>query len=501
MTEAVAARIATGRSGRAPSSASRLPPIDAPAEAAVLSELLLKNEAFDEVSFLRPDHFYSAQNRRVMEAIVALQERGDACDLTGVATWLNNHNHLNEAGGTVYLAELADATPSFGHIEQHARTVVEKWRLRRLIETCQRSAAEAYGGTDDAQGLIEGVEASIAEIAHLEQRVTYELAAQIMARHLRSLEHNRDRRGEVVGVPSGYVDLDKRTGGMSPGDLIIIAGRPGMGKTGFATNLALNITEPPTLDQVDAPPPLGVAFFSLEMPREQIASRMACTLQKIDNSKLRQNTLDAGDWSKLYQAVVDMERRPLWVDDEPAISVLELRSRVRKLKREIENGRCKVECSGLGLVVVDYLQLMTGRRERGDSREREVSSLSQDLKKLAKELQVPVVALSQLNRSVEKNGKKDKRPGLSDLRESGAIEQDADMVLFLYRPRYYDKSASRTDAELIVAKQRNGPTGTIGLGYQGNYLRFYSADLSYSSDDDEQFGDHFQDLDDWGDDD
>jgi replicative DNA helicase len=312
----------------------------------------------------------------------------------------------------------------------------------------------------------------------MDHRVTLELAAEIMARQLPILREAQERKGEVVGVATDYRDLDRLTGGLFDGDLIIVAARPGVGKSAFAGNIALNVAKPKRRSVADAEPepPTGVAFFSLEMPREQIASRIACNVGKVEVNLVRQNTLHDDDWSALAGAVSELEGYPLWIDDTPAISLLELRARTRKLKREIENKRTKVAASRLGLVIVDYLQLMQGKRERGDSREREISSISQGLKNLAKELGIPIIALSQLNRAVEKKEKKDRRPQLSDLRESGAIEQDADMVIFLFRENYYDKSKPPLDCEAIIAKQRNGPTGTVHLKFDRKYLRFYAGE-------------------------
>jgi len=460
-------------------------PIDLDAERYVLAELLLRPESFDEIAFVRPEFFSSTQHQRIMEAVVALQLGEEQADPVAVATWLRDHHRLAEVGGTPYLAQLVDSTPSVGNSVQHARTVMEKWRLRTLIRTCQRVAAEGYGEAGEVQAFIERAENEIASLAHLEQRVTLELAADIMGRQLPILRENEARSGQVVGAPSGYTDLDRMTGGLCDGDLIILAGRPGMGKSAFASNLAMNVCAP-TPNQQEPPP--GVAFFSLEMPRDQVAMRIACALGSVEINRIRQNKLQASDWSALTAAVMELEQYPFWIDDTPALTLLELRSRVRKLKREIDTGRAPLPVSKLGLVVVDYLQLMRGQRSAGDNREREISSLSQGLKNLAKELGVPVLAASQLNRGVEKMPKKDRRPGLSDLRESGAIEQDADEVLFLYREHYYDRSKPERETELIVAKQRNGPTGTVRLTFELKFLKFYAAERDYYGQDADDLG-------------
>jgi len=469
-----------------------VPPNDGDAERYVLAELLLKPESFDDVPYLHPECFYVDGHRKIMEALVALHSEGVNPDLVAVATWLNDRGTLQLCGGTPYLSNLIDSTPSLGNIDHHAQTVLSKWRLRRIVATCHRYAAEAYGDCGEVQAFAERLEGDVSSIAHSNQKITLELVGDVMGRQLPNLEQAQERKGEVVGTPTGYLQLDRITGGLHGGDLIIVAGRPGMGKTSFVTNIATNVSKPVPESRRQDELPLGVAMFSLEMPREQIAARIACQLGKVEFTKVRQNMLGAEDWSDLIGAVREMQEYPFWIDDAPAISLLELRSRVRKLKREIDMGRSKLPCSRLGMVVVDYLQLMQGHRERGDSREREISSLSSGLKNLSKELGVPIVALSQLNRSPEKSFKKDKRPALSDLRESGAIEQDADMVLFLYREAYYDRSASKRECECIVAKQRNGPTGTIPLVWQSEYLRFLSREPGSYSVDDQEYEEMFK---------
>ena len=469
------------------------PPNDLDAERYVLAELLVRPESFDEVSFLRMECFYLEAHRRIFDAVLALNVEGVTADSVAVATWLNDRGQLQTAGGAPYLAQLMNGIPSVGNVEHHGKTVLSKWRLRRTIALCHKSVAEAYGDCGEVQEFVERLESEIGALAHSDQKVTLELIGQIMGRELPTLRQGEERKGQVVGTPTGYLDLDRLTGGLHGGDLIIIAGRPGMGKTAFVTNLATSISAPPRSELAE--PSRAVAMFSLEMPRAQIASRIACQLGQVGFTKLRQNTLSAQDWSKFMSAVRDMQDYPFWVDDAPGISLLELRSRVRKLKRDLELGRTRVKSRGLGLVVVDYLQLMQGQRRQNDTREREISSLSAGLKNLAKELGVPIVALSQLNRSPEKSFKKDKRPSLSDLRESGAIEQDADMVLFLYREHYYDKSAPKLDCECIVAKQRNGPTGTIALRFQGEYLRFVAGDSGALGMDEDEYAQMYEGLD------
>jgi replicative DNA helicase len=296
------------------------------------------------------------------------------------------------------------------------------------------------------------------------------------------LEAAAKRGGAVSGIPTGFYELDKKCAGMHDGDLYIVAGRPGMGKTSLVLNMAVNVATPRTepIDPRDpyGDPPVerpgyGVAFFSLEMPREQLASRLLASEARVDVSKIRSGALRSEDWNRLTDAANRLSRLPMWLDDSPALTILDLRAKVRRLKAEIERGGDDaLPAQRLGLVVVDYLQLMQGRKD-AQSREQEISEMSRGLKQLAKEMSVPVLALSQLNRSVETRGTKDKRPQLSDLRESGAIEQDADMVLFIYRDEvYFPDSAERGRAEIIIAKQRNGPTGKVDVRFDREYTRF-----------------------------
>lgn len=466
-------------------SAGRVPPADLDAEAAVLSAVMLSTEAFDQVQeALEPKHFYTDANRRIFEAIIELATASRPIDTISVATFLRDRGRLELVGGTPYLARLVDATPAVAHVGEHARTVREKWRLRSLIATCQRVAVEGYGDCGDVQTFVDEAEQSIFELARAKAESSVVPLRMAVQSAFHVLSEARTRGGGVTGFSTGFIELDKRTSGLHKGDLYIVAGRPGMGKTSFVLNLATNVAAPrrvPTRDGGHVNEAgFGVAFFSLEMPREQLAARMLASEAKVNMASLRSGQVTANDWNKLTDAAARLSRLPLWLDDTPAISLMDLRAKVRRLQADMkrnENGPTE-----LGLVAIDYLQLMAGRKGV-TSREQEISEISRGLKQLAKEMGVPVIALSQLNRSVETRTTKDKRPQLSDLRESGAIEQDADAIFFIYRDEYYfQDSADKGVAEIICAKQRNGPTGTIKVKFAAEFTRFDNLDTSYDFD-------------------
>ena len=465
--------------------AGRVPPQDLDAEGAVLSAVLLASDAFDRVQeILLPEHFYSEANRRIFEAVLELQSSGRPVDLVSVAGFLRDRERLAQVGGTPYLAQLADATPAVAHVEHHARVIREKWRVRQLISTCQRFAAEGYGDYGDVQGFIDAAEQAVFDIARIPEGSTIVPVKDAIHGAFQILADAARRGGAVTGTPTGFSRLDKQIAGLHSGDLYIVAGRPGMGKTAFVLNLAVNVASPRQAEVADPDDPYGeggveepgdgVAFFSLEMPREQLASRLLASEARVDVSRIRSGDMRREDWNKLTEAAARLGRVPLWLDDTPAITLLDLRAKIRRLQAELARGNRdgSIRAKKLGLVVIDYLQLMQGRRDAG-SREQEISELSRGLKQLAKEMGVPVLALSQLNRSVETRTTKDKRPQLSDLRESGAIEQDADTIIFIYRDEYYFRdSPDKGIAEIIVAKQRNGPTGSVKTKFTAEFTRF-----------------------------
>lgn len=460
----------------------------------MLSATLLSSGAFDEVQgILGPEDFYADANRRIFEAVLELNRGNVPVDIVSVAGWLRSRERLEQVGGSSYLAQLSDATPAVAHVAAHAKTVHEKARLRRLIATCQKVAAGGYGDYGDAQRYIDEAEQAVFDIARTQHGTAVRPLRDSIHRAFEILSAAAKRGEAITGMSSGFIELDKRCAGLHPGDLYIIAGRPGMGKTSFVLNLAVNVAQPRRVQTEDGDleqPGYGVVFFSLEMPREQLASRVLASEGRVDVSKLRSGQIRGEDWNKLTEAAAMLGRIPLWLDDTPAISLMDLRGRIRRLQAEIgRDGGDGPRAEKLGVVVIDYLQLMTGRRDAG-SREQEISEISRGLKQLAKEMGVAVIALSQLNRSVETRTTKDKRPQLSDLRESGAIEQDADTIMFIYRDEYYfEDSPDQGIAEVIVAKQRNGPTGKVRVRFEAAYTRFDNlAPEDYEFDAYDEFG-------------
>jgi replicative DNA helicase len=466
-----------------PPIAGRIPPHDLDAEAAVLSAILLEREALDKVlELLRAEHFYSEANRRIYEAAIELSTKGTPIDIVSVAGVLRDRERLAQVGGSAYLAQLVDAVPSVAHVETYARMVREKWRVRQLIATCQRVAAEGYGDVGEVQAFIDDAEQAVYEIARTPEASTVQRIEPIIRSVFEQITELARRGERITGAPTGFERLDAKTAGLHDGELTIVAARPGMGKTSFVLNIAVNVASPKTVaDAADEgstgdareEPGMGVAVFSLEMPREQLASRMVCSEGRVDVGKMRQGFLQDRDWNSLTQAASFLYRLPIWIDDTPSLGVLELRAKVRRLQAEYNRTDSEGRLTQrIGLVIVDYLQLMSGS-QNASSREQEISEISRGLKRLSKELRVPVIALSQLNRAVETRGTKDKRPQLSDLRESGAIEQDADNIIFIYRDDYYEQESEQKGiAELIVAKQRNGPTGKVKVRFESAYTRF-----------------------------
>ena len=461
----------------------RVPPSDLDAEGAVLSAALLDADAFDRVQeILRPEHFYADANRRIYEAIVDLQTSGKPVDVISVAGWLRDKGRLAQVGGTPYLAQLSDATPAVAHVEAHAQAIREKWRVRQVISTCQHFAAEGYGDTGDVQAFVDRAEQAIFDIARIPESSSVVPVKDAIHTAFKILGDAQRRGGGITGIETGFTQLDRQCAGLHAGDLYIVAARPGMGKTAFVLNVAVNVAKPRQVDVGGEPSPYleapveepghGVLFCSLEMPREQLAARLLASEARVDMGRIRSGRMQRDDWNKLTDGASRLSRLPLWLDDTPALTLLDLRAKIRRLKAELKRAEGAAAAKGLGLVVVDYLQLMQGRRDAG-SREQEISELSRGLKQLAKEMQVPVLALSQLNRAVETRTTKDKRPQLSDLRESGAIEQDADTIMFIYRDEYYFRdSPDKGVAEIIVAKQRNGPTGKVMTKFSSEYTRF-----------------------------
>jgi replicative DNA helicase len=441
---------------------------DLDAEAAVISTIVLDASKYDEViGIAPPDMFYSDANRRIYEALVALRESGKPIDVVTLARTLQDSGRLAQVGGTPYLAQLVDATPAVLHVSEHAAIIREKWRLRQALARAQTIVATIRAGqipSADVQALLEEAELTFAELAHQQQTKHLVVLKSSLDETLQSLKLMSQRGATITGIPMGLKPLDEAMSGLHEGDLYIVAGRPGTGKTAFAMGLGENIAK-----QGD-----GVAVFSLEMPDTQLVTRMLSSHTRISLSTFRAPNKIGSHWSTIVSAVGAMEKLPIWIDDTGGISLMEIRARVRKLKTDIANGHVgNTVCSGLKLVIVDYLQLVQAHRERGQNREQEVALVSRSLKLLAKQEKVAVIALSQLNRSSETRKGSDKRPQLSDLRESGAIEQDADAVLFVFRPSMYaDDPALEGWAEIIIGKQRNGPVGIHKLAFAKECVRF-----------------------------
>lgn len=436
----------------------RLPPHNLEAEQAVLGAMLISPDAVAEGSeSLEPDDFYSTAHQIIFRAMRDLYESGQPVDvITTSASLQGQDGALERVGGVEYLANLAAAMPTALHIEHYAKIVREKALMRRIIQTATEIASTGYAAENDAGDLLSDAERKILDLSQSRRVRDFTHIADVLESAFERIEQLYANEGKLTGVPTGYSELDRMTSGFQNSDLIIVAARPSVGKTAFALNIAQNVAVRAALP---------VAIFSLEMSKDQLVQRMICAEGYLDGHKLRTGALDDDDWPKLSMAVSALSNAPIFIDDSPGITVPEMRSKLRRLKAQ----------HGLGFVVIDYLQLIHGRKSAGENRQQEISEISRTLKQLARELSVPIVALAQLSRSVEQ--RQDKRPMLSDIRESGSIEQDADIVAFLYRDDYYDpESTKKNIVEVLIAKQRNGPTGTVELVFLKNYNKFVNYD-------------------------
>ena len=439
---------------KVPSDPHRLPPQNLDAEQCVLGSILLQQGALVKIlELVAPQDFYREAHKVIFNAMVALFEKNEPQDLITVTNLLSDRNQLDAIGGPAYLSNLTDIVPVAANIIYYAQIIRTKSILRRLIQTCTEIASRCYEEQDDIDGLVDDAEQTIFEISRSKSNQDFQALSKIIPETFKRIEKLAEKKELITGVPTGYDDLDRITAGLQPSDLIIVAGRPSMGKTALAMNIVQNAS-------IFHKTP--VAIFSLEMSKEQLGMRMLCSVSRVDSQDLRTGFIRDPDWPKLARATGILSEAPIFIDDTPAIGVLEMRAKSRRLKTE----------HNIGLIVVDYLQLMRGRLN-AERREQEISEISRSLKAMAKELNVPVVALSQLNRSLE--SRPNKRPQLSDLRESGAIEQDADVICFLYRDEIYNKSEDnprRGIAEVIIGKQRNGPTGTVELTFIDKFTTF-----------------------------
>ncbi|QDF95859.1 replicative DNA helicase [Azoarcus sp. DD4] len=450
--------------------AIKLPPHSLEAEQSLIGGILLDNAAWERIADLVNEvDFYRDDHRRIYRQITRLIDLGKPADVVTVFEALEKSGEAEQAGGLVYLAEIANNTPSAANIRRYAEIVRERAILRKLVAVGDEIAAAALTPSGkDAKALLDEAEAKVFEIAeagarHASGFMSIQPILKQVVDRVQEL-YDRDSPSEVTGIPSGFVDLDDKTSGLQPSDMLIVAGRPAMGKTTFALNVA---------EHVAVEERLPVAIFSMEMPGTQLATRFISSVGRIDMQKIRSGRLTDEDWQRLTVAMGKLYDAPLYIDETPGLNPIDLRARARRLARQ---------CGRLGLIVIDYLQLMTGSKD-SDNRASELSEISRSVKSLAKELHVPIIALSQLNRSLEQ--RPNKRPVMSDLRESGAIEQDADIIMFIYRDEVYNPdSPDKGTAELIIGKHRNGPTGTIRMTFLGQYTRFenFAGGGFYSSD-------------------
>ena len=451
----------------------KLPPQSLDAEMSILGGILIDNDAINRVlEVLTAEDFYRESHRKIFQAMMRLSDLREPCDLITMSEMLRKQGELEEVGGASYLATLVDYVPTAANISYYCKIVKEKSINRRLISVATEIVTLGYDEQSDVNDLLDLAQKNIYEISENKLRPQYVPVQAVLKEAFMILKTLHDRKEHITGTPTGYVDLDHMTAGFQPGDLVIIAARPSMGKT----TLALNIAEYASADPHNKKKVASV-IFSLEMGKEQLVMRFLASIAKVDFGRMRTGHFLDSDWPRLTRAAGILHDSKIFIDDSPAISILELRSKCRRLKSEHD----------IGLIIIDYLQLMRGGANP-ESRQQEISEISRSLKALAKELGVPVIALSQLNRELEKRA--DKRPMMSDLRESGAIEQDADVIMFVYREAVYCEHCRKRDnsctqnhdrsAELIIGKQRNGAIGTVNLAFFGEHTRF--ENLSERSD-------------------
>ena len=432
---------------------NKIPPHDTEAEQAVLGSMLTDKEAIiNAIEVLKEEDFYREDNKTIYEAILNLYNRAEPVDVITLKSELSTMGKLEQVGGLEYLAELPDKVPTTANVDKYIKIVEEKSMLRKLISTANDIIKLGYDETQDVDDIMDSAEKKIFDMSQAKNQKGYSSIKDILVDTFTELEQLYNKKQHITGVPTGFADLDYKTAGLHNSDLILVAARPAMGKSAFALNIA---TYAATRGNVPT------AIFSLEMSKEQMTNRILCSQAMVDSNKVRTGKIDEDDWQKLAMASGELSEAGIYIDDTPGISIMEIRAKCRKLKLE----------KNIGLVVIDYLQLVAGTGKRNGSREQEISEISRSLKILAKEINVPVIALSQLSRAPEQ--RPDHRPMLADLRESGAIEQDADIVMFLYRDDYYNENSEKKNvAEVILAKHRSGSTGTVELMWLGNYTKF-----------------------------
>lgn len=438
----------------------RVPPQNMEAEQAVLGAVLLQTEALiTSMERVKSEDFYLPSHQLIFEAMIELGEASQPIDLVTLTAYLQDRQQLEEIGGVSYLAKLANSVPTAANVDYYAQIVEEKSMLRRLIRTATNIVSNGYAAAEDVGSLLSEAESRILEISNRRSSSGFISIRDVLMEVFEKVEFLYTNKGGSSGIPSGFTDLDKMTAGFQRSDLIIIAARPSVGKTAFALNVAQN---------VGVRAKETVAIFSLEMSAAQLVQRMICAESNVDAGRMRTGYLEGDDWEKLTMAIGSLSEAQIYIDDTPGITVADIRAKCRRLKKE----------RGLGMILIDYLQLIQGRGKAGENRQQEVSEISRTLKQIARELEVPVIALSQLSRGVEQ--RQDKRPMMSDLRESGSIEQDADIVAFLYRDDYYDKESEKKNIiEIIIAKQRNGPVGTVELAFLKSFNKFVGLDRTH----------------------
>ncbi|PZX03723.1 primary replicative DNA helicase [Psychrobacillus insolitus] len=435
----------------------RVPPHNQEAEQSVIGAIFLEPQALiTAAEIIMPEDFYRVAHQKIFQTMIRLSDQGKPIDVVTVTEELSAKKELEDVGGISYISEISNAVPTAANISHYAKIVEEKSILRRLIRVATSIVEDGFTREDEVEALLSEAERKMMEVASRKNAGDFQHIKDVLVQTYDNIEKLHSRKGDVTGIPTGFRDLDRITAGFQRNDLIIVAARPSVGKTAFALNVAQNVAT-----KTDE----NVAIFSLEMGAEQLVMRMLCAEGNIDAQVLRTGALTTEDWRKLTMAMGSLSNAGIFIDDTPGIRVNEIRSKCRRLKQEY----------GLGMIMIDYLQLIQGSGGSQANRQQEVSEISRSLKGLARELQVPVIALSQLSRGVEQ--RQDKRPMMSDLRESGSIEQDADIVSFLYREDYYDKETENQNMiEIIIAKQRNGPTGTVTLAFVKEFNKFVNID-------------------------
>ena len=435
----------------------KIPPHDIEAEQAILGCMLTdRDSVINAIEVLKEDAFYREDNRAIYAAILSLYSKSEPIDIITVKAELVETGNFERIGGLEYLAGLPEKAPTTANVDKYIKIVDEKAMLRNLISSANELVALGYDETEEVDSIMDMAEKKIFDLSKKKNTKGYTAIKDVLVESFAKLEELYNQKGHLSGTSTGFLDLDYKTSGLHDSDLIIVAARPAMGKSAFAINIATNVA---------VQSGKGVAIFNLEMSKDQVGNRILCSEAMVDSNKIRTGQIEDDDWVKLASTVGKLSEAPIYIDDTAGISIMEIRAKCRKLKLERD----------IGLVVIDYLQLVQGSGKRNASREQEISEISRSLKILAKELNIPVIALSQLSRSVEKRD--DKRPMLSDLRESGAIEQDADIVIFLYRDDYYNEDSEKKNiAEVILAKHRGGSTGTVDLAWLPSYTKFANLD-------------------------